>query len=298
MSEWAGSVQMSFSTASAASSSVAKSAPKNRAKRSLLIPPIDEDDGQPHCLIPVTYGPIMDASIEAERGGAGRIELCGELLQGGVTPSAGLIGAVRERVSIPVFVLIRPRTGDFLYSADERDVMLRDIVIAKSLGANGVVIGALTSDGDVDVETTTALVEAARPMKVTFHRAFDFARDQDAALQTLMNIGVDRVLTSGGESTALTGAAALKRLVLRAGDTMTILAGGAITASNVADVVRASGVREVHVRAAARVESPMRYRRSGVTLARPQAPGDYERVATRADEVALVVAAASNGEHT
>ena len=240
----------------------------------------------------------IDAAVEAERGGAGRIELCGELLQGGVTPSAGLIGAVRERLTIPVFVLIRPRTGDFLYSADERDVMLRDIALAKSLGANGVVIGALTADGDVDVETTRALLDAARPMQVTFHRAFDFARDQDAAMDALLALGVDRVLTSGGASTALEGALALKRLAVRAGDAMTIFAGGSITPSNVAEVVRASSVREVHVRAAACVESPMRYRRSGVTLARPQAPGDYERIATRADEVARVVAAASNGEHT
>jgi copper homeostasis protein len=96
----------------------------------------------------------IDAALEAERGGAGRLELCGELLQGGVTPSAGLIGAVRERVRIPLFVLIRPRTGDFLYSADEREVMLRDIALTKSLGADGVVIGALTADGDVDIETT------------------------------------------------------------------------------------------------------------------------------------------------
>jgi copper homeostasis protein len=235
----------------------------------------------------------IDAALEAERGGAGRLELCGELLQGGVTPSAGLIGAVRERVRIPLFVLIRPRTGDFLYSADEREVMLRDIALTKSLGADGVVIGALTADGDVDIETTRVLVEAARPMKVTFHRAFDFARSQDAALDALMELGVDRVLTSGGASSALEGAAALKRLTERAGDAITILAGGSITASNVADVVRLSGVREVHLRAAMRVESAMTHRRGGVTLARPQAPSDYERVVASADEVRLVMAALS-----
>jgi copper homeostasis protein len=235
----------------------------------------------------------IDAALAAERGGAGRLELCGELLQGGVTPSAGLIGAVRERVKIPLFVLIRPRTGDFLYSADERDVMLRDIALAKSLGADGVVIGALTADGDVDIETTRILVEAARPMKVTFHRAFDFARSQDAALDALMELSVDRVLTSGGASSALEGAAALKRLTERAGDAMTILAGGSITASNVADVVRLSGVREVHLRAAARVESAMTHRRGGVTLARPQAPSDYERIVASADEVRRVMAALS-----
>lgn len=231
----------------------------------------------------------IDAALEAERGGAGRLELCGELLQGGVTPSAGLIGAVRERVKIPLFVLIRPRTGDFLYSADERDVMLRDIALTKSLGADGVVIGALTAGGDVDVETTRLLVDAALPMQVTFHRAFDFARDQDAAMDALIALGVNRVLTSGGASSALEGAGALKRLAERAGHAMTILAGGSITVANVADVVRLSGVREVHLRAAVRVESAMTHRRGGVTLARPQAPSDYVRVVASADEVARVV---------
>jgi copper homeostasis protein len=233
----------------------------------------------------------IDAALEAERGGAGRLELCGELLQGGVTPSAGLIGAVRERVKIPLFVLIRPRTGDFLYSSDERDVMLRDIAMAKSLGADGVVIGALTTDGDVDVETTRALTDAARPMQVTFHRAFDFARDQGAAMDALLSVGVDRVLTSGGAASALEGAIALKALVHLAGDAMTVLAGGAITASNVTEVVRASGVREVHLRAAVRVESAMAHRRTGVSLARPQAPNDYERVVTKEEEVGRVMAA-------
>jgi copper homeostasis protein len=235
----------------------------------------------------------IDAALEAERGGSGRLELCGELLQGGVTPSAGLIGAVRERVKIPLFVLIRPRTGDFLYSADERDVMLRDIAMAKSLGADGMVIGALTANGDVDADTIRKLIDAARPMQVTFHRAFDFARDQGAAMNDLLALGVDRVLTSGGATNAMEGAASLKRLVARADGAMTILAGGSITASNVADVVRLSGVHEVHLRAAVRVESAMKHRRRGVTLARPQAPDDYERVVASADEVSRVVRALS-----
>lgn len=231
----------------------------------------------------------IDAALEAERGGAGRIELCGELLQGGVTPSAGLIGAVRERLTIPVFVLIRPRTGDFLYSPNERDVMRRDIVLAKSLGVDGVVIGALTATGDVDVDVIRELIEVARPMKVTFHRAFDFARDQDAAFAALMAVGVDRVLTSGGAATALEGASVLATLVERGGTAITVLAGGSITSANAADVVRMSGVKEVHVRAASRVESAMLHRRAGVSLARASAPDDYSRIVTRSDEIARVV---------
>lgn len=235
----------------------------------------------------------IDAAIAAERGGAGRIELCGELLQGGVTPSAGLIGAVWERVQVPVFVLIRPRAGDFLYTDDERDVMLRDIALARSLDVDGVVIGALTRDGEIDVHTTQTLVDAAGPMEVTFHRAFDFARDHFLALETLIELGVDRVLTSGGAANALEGAPSLARLVELAGERIQILAGGSISAANVAQVVRLTHVREVHVRAASRVESEMRHRRTDVTLARPQAPGDYDRVVTNAAEMGRVVEAAT-----
>lgn len=233
----------------------------------------------------------IDAAIEAELGGAGRIELCGELLQGGVTPSAGLIGAVWEHIDAPLLVLIRPRTGDFLYSADELDVMTRDIALAKSLDVDGMVLGALTANGDVDVATVRALIDAARPMQVTFHRAFDFVRDQDAALDALLALDVNRVLTSGGAATALEGAPSLARLVKRAGDDLIVVAAGSITPANVGEIVRRSGVREVHVRAAERVESAMRHRRAGMTLARSQPSNDYERTMTRADEIRKVVAA-------
>ena len=235
----------------------------------------------------------VDAALEAQRGGAGRIELCGELLQGGVTPSAGLIGAVWERAEVPVFVLIRPRPGDFLYDDDELDVMLRDIEMARSLDVDGIVLGALTPDGDIDIGTVHTLVEAAGRMEVTFHRAFDFARDQHVALEALIELGVDRVLTSGGAATALEGAPVLARLVQQARGEITILAGGSITASNVAEVVRQSRVREVHVRAARRKESGMTHRRNAVTLARPQLPDDYARLVTCADEMSLVLEALS-----
>jgi copper homeostasis protein len=231
----------------------------------------------------------LDAALAAERGGARRIELCGELLQGGVTPSAGLIGAVRDRVSIPVFVLVRPRTGDFLYDADELDVMRRDVAMAASLGADGVVLGALTAAGDIDVDAMRPLIDAARPMQVTFHRAFDFARVQAGALDALLALGVERVLTSGGAPSALEGVQALARLVRDAGERLTVLAGGSITASNAAEVARLSGVRELHVRGARRVESAMLHRRAGVTLARAQMPDDYERVAAGEKEIRQVV---------
>jgi copper homeostasis protein len=235
----------------------------------------------------------IDAALEAERGGAGRIELCGELLQGGVTPSAGLIEVVKAKVRIPVCVLVRPRTGDFLYSDDELDVMRRDIALCKSLDVAGVVLGALTTDGDVDASRLRELVELARPLAVTFHRAFDFARDRERALDTLIALGVDRVLTSGGAPTALEGAAELSRLVHHAAERIVVLAGGSITSANVADVVRATGVREVHVRGAEQVRSAMRHRHAGVTLVRPINASDDARLVTRAGQIRRIVASAN-----
>jgi copper homeostasis protein len=235
----------------------------------------------------------IDAALEAERGGAGRIELCGELLQGGVTPSAGLIAAVWDRIDIPLFVLVRPRAGDFLYTDDELDVMRRDIEQMKALGVDGVAFGALTADGDVDVERMRSLIALARPMSVTFHRAFDFVRDQDAALEALLALGVNRVLTSGGAPTAAEGVAQIAELTRRVGNRMTVMAGGSITASNVGEIVAATGVREVHVRGAATVDSAMRHRRSAVSLSKVGA-SDYERSATRADEIRRVVAGVSS----
>lgn len=237
-----------------------------------------------------------DGALEAATGGAGRIELCGELLRGGVTPSAGLIGAVWENVDIPLYVLIRPRTGDFLYAPAELDVMQRDVALARSLDVDGVVLGALTAEGTVDAAAMRALIDAARPMRVTFHRAFDFARDRDEALDALLDLGVDRVLTSGGAPTALEGAEELARLVGRAGGKLTVVAGGSITAENAAEIVRRSGVREIHLRAAGQVESAMRHRRVDVSLTRAAPAGDYERAVTRAEEVERVVASIRAGE--
>jgi copper homeostasis protein len=239
----------------------------------------------------------IDAALEAERGGAGRIELCGELLQGGVTPSAGLVAAVWDRIDIPLFVLIRPRAGDFLYTDDELDVMRRDIEQMKALGVDGVAVGALTASGDVDEATMRLLIELARPMAVTFHRAFDFVRDQDSALGSLLALGVDRVLTSGGAATALDGTSAIGRMVQRVGERMIVMAGGSVTAANVAEVVAGSGVKEVHVRGAARVESAMTHRRQAVSLSK-SGGSDYDRSVTRADEIRRVVerAARSSAE--
>jgi copper homeostasis protein len=190
----------------------------------------------------------VDGARAAEAAGAGRVELCAGLIEGGTTPSGGAIAVARERIAIPLFVIVRPRAGDFIYSDDDLAVMRHDIASAASAGADGVVIGALTCAGRVDGAIVRELVDRARPMHVTFHRAFDLTPDLAESLEMLADAGVDRVLTSGGAPTAAEGTATLASLVRQAGDRIVILAGGGITESNAARIIRETGVREIHLR--------------------------------------------------
>ncbi len=187
--------------------------------------------------------------IAAEAEGVDRIELCGLLHDGAVTPSIGLIGRALALVKTPIHVFIRPRVGDFVYDRHDVAVMLADIDAAKTAGAPGVVFGALTTDGEIDHTLMAELIAAARPMTVGFHRAFDQVRDQSDGLDTLIALGVSVVLTGGGPGTALDGAAQLRRLVDQAAGRIDILAGGAITKHNVADLLKRSGVQQVHGKA-------------------------------------------------
>ena len=188
------------------------------------------------------------SAVAAERGGAQRIELCAALADGGTTPSAGMIAACRKAVSIPLFVIVRPRGGGFNYSDDERDVMRRDVIAACELGADGIVTGGLRRDGTVDVALMQSIVEAAGDRPVTFHRAFDVTPAFDEALDVLAANGVHRVLTSGGAPTAIEGAAVLAALVRQAAERIVVMAGGGVREENVREVVATTGVREVHVR--------------------------------------------------
>lgn len=226
----------------------------------------------------------VESAVAAERGGAGRIELCDNLLDGGTTPSAGTIAECRRRVRIPIYVMIRPRGGDFLYSDVELAVMRRDIVQAEALGADGVVLGLLKRDGAVDAARTRALVALARPMDVTFHRAIDVCRDPVAALDALIAIGVDRVLTSGQAPTALRGAAVIRRLVERAAGRIAVLAGGGIDERNARRVLERTGVRELHVRGTSPVKSGMRYKSRRVHMGDPRLD-EYTRAVTDAARI-------------
>ncbi len=185
----------------------------------------------------------------AQAAGVHRIELCGPLHEGGTTPSAGLIARCLERLLVSVHVLVRPRVGDFVYTDDEFEIMKRDIAVAKELGVDGVVIGILTRDGEVDAVRLAELHAIAAPMHVGFHRAFDSVKDQDEALELLVSLQFDTILTSGAAPSALQGAERIKHLVERAGDRIGIIAGGSIDGGNVKSLVKATGVQIVHARA-------------------------------------------------
>jgi copper homeostasis protein len=227
-------------------------------------------------LIEVCVDSVASA-VAALQGGAARVELCSDLIEGGVTPSAGLIELVRARVSIGLQVIIRPRGGDFCYTSEEIEIMRRDIAVAKELGADGVVLGILDADGHVNVHCTRHLVELARPLNVTFHRAFDMSADLFQSLEDVCATGADRLLTSGGEQRCLQGAETIARLAKLAGGRIAIMAGGGISHHDAAAIIERTGVREIHVGLSTPVPSPMLFRNPRLSMGKVQG-SEYERV--------------------
>jgi copper homeostasis protein len=216
-------------------------------------------------LVEVCVDSVASA-IAAERGRASRIELCSGLIEGGITPSAGLIATVRSAVSIPLHVMIRPRGGDFCYDSAELDAMRRDIALAGRIGANGVVFGILNVDAQVDVARMRELVALARPLEVTFHRAFDMAADFSRALEDVCESGVSRLLTSGGEQTSLLGQGVIAELVKQARGRVIVMLGSGIKAENARGIVEHTGAREIHVGLRSTIESPMVKRNTRIIM--------------------------------
>ena len=208
----------------------------------------------------------LESCINAQAGGAGRIELCGGLGEGGTTPSAGLIEVVRHHVDIPLYVMIRPRGGDFVYDVFEEEIMKKDIDLAKKLGANGVVLGILQADGQVDVARTKQLVDHAHPMKVTFHRAFDLTPDPIKALKAIMETGAERVLTSGQKPSAPEGLPLLEKLAKEAGDRIEIMAGGGVNHTNAVQLAE-TGVHALHLTAKAFRPGRQKYFPADISMA-------------------------------
>jgi copper homeostasis protein len=216
----------------------------------------------------------LASALAAQEGGAVRVELCENLKEGGTTPSAGQILLARKLLHIKLYVLIRPREGDFLYNELEYQIMLADIRYCIEAGCDGVVIGMLNADGTIDKERCREMVRLAKQwgLGVTFHRAFDMCADQLQALEDIIEIGCERILTSGGKSTAMEGATVINHLVEQAAGRISIMPGSGVSEANVADLVHFTGVTEVHSSARGHVKSKMQYHNDHIVMS--TVPGD------------------------
>ena len=234
----------------------------------------------------------IDGLLAAQAAGADRVELCASLVEGGITPSLGTVRAALESANIPFHVIVRPRGGDFLYSEAEYRSMLADVAALRDLGVAGVVVGCLNADGTIDETRMSALVEAAGLLNVTCHRAFDMTRDPEEALEALIRCKVGRVLTSGQRDTAVEGAGLLADLVHQGGHRIIILGCGALDPNNIAGVLAATGLTEMHFAALKDVPSTMTYRNPQVGMGGTDLDREYRTTVTDGALVAATIAAA------
>ncbi|SHH31660.1 copper homeostasis protein [Chryseolinea serpens] len=204
------------------------------------------------------------SALKAQEGGADRVELCDNPGEGGTTPSFGTVEVVRANLGIDVYVMIRPRGGDFCYSSYEFHAMKRDIYQAQKLSVDGIVLGILNPDGTIDKKRCKELIDKARPLKVTCHRAFDMTRDPFQALEDCIEVGFDRILTSGGQMQAVQGAALIGELIKRANGRIAIMPGSGVNENTVEEIVAKTGTTEIHFSAAATTDSLMQYRNPAI----------------------------------
>jgi copper homeostasis protein len=218
----------------------------------------------------------LEAGIAAANAGAHRIELCSAPAEGGLTPSAATMRLARKYIKIPIHVMIRPREGDFCYSEKEFETMLLDVAAAKIAGMDGVVAGILNPDGSVDKDRTAILVDAATPMNVTFHRAFDMTNNLDEALEDIIETGCARILSSGGQQSALQGISALSDLVKSASGRISVMPGSGINASNIKHIAETTGAKELHLSARTFIPGRMISKQPLVTIGGSVYIPDYE----------------------
>lgn len=223
----------------------------------------------------------VESCLAAQIGGADRVELCAGIPEGGTTPSYGDILMARKLLEkTRLHVIIRPRGGDFLYSELELEIMLKDVENARALGADGVVFGCLTREGDVDIPAMKKLMKASQGMSVTFHRAFDVCRNPKEALEQLIDLGCDRILTSGQQATAELGIPLLRELQLQAGNRIILLAGCGVNEGNIAKIATETGIHEFHFSARETVQSAMTYRNENVSMGGTVRISEFERNVT------------------
>jgi len=230
----------------------------------------------------------LDDALTAQEAGAHRIELCSSLSEGGLTPSAGLIKQVRKHIHLPIHVMIRPRRGDFCYTPTEIDTMISDITYAKEQGANGIVFGLLTPSGTIDQTNTQHLIQIAQPLAITFHRAFDLTRDPFEALETLINLGIHRILTSGGAPSVEQGTTTIQKLIEYAQDRIIIMPGGGITEQNAKTIIQKTNAKEIHFSGRTQRESTMQHRNEKLVFSSPT-QSEYTRHVTDLNRIRAIL---------
>jgi len=251
---------------------------------------------QPAPIILEVCAASLASGIAAQQGGADRIELCANLNEGGTTPSPGTIQSVRKFCTIEIYPIIRPRGGDFLYDEGELEVMTRDILFCKNAGCDGIVMGILHADGQVDKDQVSRLVELAWPMGVTFHRAFDMTADPNQALTDILDTGCERILTSGQQPTALEGAPLIADLIRQAAGRIIIMPGSGIREHNIAALVRETGATEFHTSARITLAGRMNFKNPLIALGNDGK--EYELSVTDARQVGLIRTAAETALNT
>jgi copper homeostasis protein len=231
----------------------------------------------------------LESAMVAQNAGADRIELCNNLQEGGTTPGSGMISSARNNLCIRINVIIRPRGGDFLYSDLEYDIMRREIGICGECGVDGVVLGILLADGEIDTERTGKLVDLARPMSVTFHRAFDMCNDPFKGLEDVIASGADRLLTSGQKNKAEDGIGLINDLIAKAGNRLIIMPGSGITATNILTIAKGTGAKEFHLTGRRLTESGMIFRRPGISMGGSAGIPEFSRKVADHDVIRTVI---------